>query len=153
MTTCYKRLPSPAIGILTALLSLGVVNGPSLNAASPTKEDPPAASAPDVVFTLKTSIGKGKLTFIGVGGSIDSVINPTLRVKVGQVVQVALVNGDGSRHDIAFPHFDAKSDEAPRRGASTMVTFRADKRGEYVYLCTVPRHRGAGMEGRLVVEE
>lgn len=108
---------------------------------------------PDVTFTLKTSIGGGGLTFVGVGGAIDGMENPTLNVKQGEVVQVTLINGDGVLHDISFPDFGATSDRINAIGASTSVVFRADKEGEFFYFCNLPGHRQAGMEGKIVVGE
>jgi len=117
----------------------------------------PAAQAveytPDVTFTLETGIGEGKMIFTGVGGEIDGVVNPTLKVEPGQVVQINLVNGDGALHDIVAPDFDAKSDQISGKGSSSVMVFRADKAGEYYYWCSVPGHRAAGMEGLIQVGE
>jgi len=112
---------------------------------------PPAAYAPDVTFTLKTAIAEGRLVFIGVGKAIDGVVNPTLRVREDDVVQINLINGDGAVHDIAFPDFNVTSEKVTAVGASTTIAFRAKEEGKYVYFCTLPGHRQAGMEGLLVV--
>lgn len=108
---------------------------------------------PDVTFTLETGIGEGRMIFTGVGGGIDGVVNPTLQVEPGQVVQVNLVNGDGALHDVVAPEFDAKSDQVSGKGSSSVMVFRADKTGEFVYYCSVPGHRAAGMEGMIQVGE
>jgi nitrite reductase (NO-forming) len=102
---------------------------------------------PDVSFTLETGIAEGKLVFIGVGGAIDGIVNPTLEVAPNAVVQITLVDGDGAQHDVAFPDFNAKSDLITGQGSSSTFVFRADKEGEFSYYCTVPGHRQAGMEG------
>jgi nitrite reductase (NO-forming) len=106
---------------------------------------------PDISFTLQTGIAEGKLVFIGVGGAIDGVINPTLEVSPGAVVQITLVDGDGAQHDIAFPDFNAKSEFVVGQGSSSTLVFRANKEGAFTYLCTVPGHQQAGMEGKLMV--
>ncbi|MBI3460259.1 nitrite reductase, copper-containing [Candidatus Acetothermia bacterium] len=131
-----------------------------MSSSNPASQTPPQESSqspaeytPNVTFTLKTSIAEGKLVFMGVGGKIDGVNNPMFNVKTGDVVQVNLVNGDGAEHDLAFPDFSAKSDRVMRQGASSTIVFRADKKGEFFYFCTVPGHRQAGMEGQLVVGE
>ncbi|HEX7043842.1 MAG TPA: copper-containing nitrite reductase [Burkholderiales bacterium] len=115
------------------------------------KRAPPASYRPDVSFTLKTAVTQGKLAFVGVGGEIDGVVNPPLHVEKNAVVQIVLVNGDGAMHDIALPDFNARSNMLQGKDASTAIVFRATKAGEFVYICTVPGHRAAGMEGRLVV--
>lgn len=38
-------------------------------------------------------------------------------------------------------------------GKSADVSFMPMQRGEYVFYCTIPGHREAGMEGKLVVEQ
>ena len=111
----------------------------------------PASYTPDVSFTLKTAIAEGRLVFIGVGGAIDGVVNPELSIATDQVVQVTLVNGDGVLHDLVVPDFGAKSEQIARKDSSTAIVFRADKAGSYFYYCSVPGHRAAGMEGKLIV--
>lgn len=146
------RIFSPLVmGAFVSLLTVGSI--PSLYARAATEKESPASYAPNVAFTLKTTIAEGRLVFIGVGGTIDRIINPTLRVKVSEVVQVTLVNGDGVLHDIALPDFNAKSDQVVQRGASSVIVFRADKEGEFPYFCTVPGHRQLGMEGKIVIGE
>ncbi|GAA3957993.1 copper-containing nitrite reductase [Allohahella marinimesophila] len=106
---------------------------------------------PDVKFTLRTDIADGRLVFIGVGGNIDGQINPDLTVAEGAVVQINLVNGDGATHDIALPDFKVDSDNISAKGSSTAVVFRADKNGEFKYICTLPGHVQAGMIGKIIV--
>lgn len=112
---------------------------------------PPASYQPDVSFTLRTAVTEGKLAYVGVGGKIDGVVNPTLNVAENAVVQIVLVNGDGATHDIALPDFKTKSNLLQAKDASTAIVFRATKSGSFAYFCTLPGHRAAGMEGKLVV--
>lgn len=142
--------PVPRIllrGILSLLLVLGC------GAARAAHEPSAASYTPDVAFTLVTGIAEGRLVFIGSGGEIDGVINPELSVAADAVVQVTLINGDGALHDIAFPEFDTQSDAISGAGSSTVVVFRANRTGGFVYFCTIPGHRQAGMEGRIQVGE
>ncbi|HCY64497.1 MAG TPA: nitrite reductase, copper-containing [Oxalobacteraceae bacterium] len=106
---------------------------------------------PDVTFTLRTDIADGKLVFIGETGAIKGKVNPQLNVAEGAVVQINLVNGDGAIHDISVKDFDAKSDQVTAKGASTTIVFRANKKGEFTYICTLPGHVAAGMIGKIVV--
>ena len=110
-----------------------------------------ATYRPDVTFTLKTDIAGGKLVFVGQGGTIDGKVNPDLKVAEGAVVQINLVNGDGAIHDIALPDFGVDSDDISGKGASTAVVFRAEKNGEFKYICSLPGHVAAGMIGKLIV--
>ncbi len=136
-----------AILFVFVLLVLGLF---ALGVAA-TREPPPASYTPDVSFTLKTAVTEGKLAFVGVGGKIDGVVNPTLNVAKNAVVQIVLINGDGAMHDIALPDLNVKSNMLQAKDASTAIVFRAIKGGSFAYICTVPGHRAAGMEGKLVV--
>jgi nitrite reductase (NO-forming) len=115
------------------------------------KQSPAAEYTPNVRFRLRTELGEGKMAFVGVGGDIEGVVNPTLRVNVGDVVQVTLVNNDAVEHDVVFPDFKAGTDRVNRKGASSVTVFRAGTAGEYAYFCSLPGHRQAGMEGKLAV--
>lgn len=131
---------------LSLLLMLGLL----APAAAATKQAP-ASYTPDVSFTLKTAVTQGKLAFVGVGGKIEGVVNPTLHVDKNTVVQIVLVNGDGMLHDIALPDLKVKSNTLQAKDSSTTIVFRATQDGSFLYICTVPGHQAAGMEGRLMV--
>jgi len=115
------------------------------------KSSPAAEYTPTMRFTLRTELAGGKMAFVGVGGGIEGVINPTLRVADGDIVQITLVNNDGIEHDVAFPDFQAATDHVIRKGASSVTVFRASPPGERAYFCSLPGHRQAGMEGKIVV--
>jgi nitrite reductase (NO-forming) len=104
-----------------------------------------------VVFTLRTGIADGRMVYIGMGGEIAGKVNPTLKVHEGETVQINLINGEGAEHDIVFDQFGARSDRVVKKGASSILSFTADKTGDSVYYCSVPGHREAGMEGRIEV--
>ncbi len=110
-----------------------------------------AAYIPDAKYTLRSGIAEGRMVFIGVGGAIDGKVNPVLTAAEGQVVQLTLINGEGAEHDIVFPDQDARSPRVTGKGASTTIAFRASKSGDFVYYCSVPGHRQAGMEGQFTV--
>ncbi len=115
------------------------------------KKSPAAEYTPTARFRLRTELADGKMAFVGVGGAIDGIVNPPLRVAEGEVVQVTLINNDNVEHDVVFPEFDAGTDKVARKGASSVTVFRADKSGEFPYFCSLPGHRPAGMEGKLIV--
>ena len=58
---------------------------------------------------MRSGIAEGKMVYLGVGGSIDGKANPVLTAAEGQIVQLTLINGGGTEHDIVFPDQDAKS--------------------------------------------
>ncbi|MGY8664867.1 copper-containing nitrite reductase [Bradyrhizobium sp. UFLA05-109] len=135
---------------------------PSQAAASPTPQPAQTQAAqgapgtdityiPDARYTLHSGIADGRMVFIGEGGAIDGKVNPVLTAVEGQVVQLTLINGEGAQHDIAFPDQNTTSPRVTGKGASTTIAFRADKSGDFVYFCSVPGHRQAGMEGQFLV--
>ena len=109
------------------------------------------AMVANVRYTLRTGLADGRMAFIGVGGDIEGKVNPTLMANPGDTVQITLVNGDGVDHDFTMPDLKVATDHVMAKGASSTTSFRVDKDGSYVYFCSVPGHRQAGMEGKLVV--
>jgi nitrite reductase (NO-forming) len=145
MSKLFSSLRSLALLLLAASLVLtGCAGIPAAAAAPQTAE---GASS----FTLKTSMGDGKMIFVGVGGDIDGIENPDLKVQPGDVVEITLIDGDGALHDISFPDFDATSDQIVGKDTQVTLTFEADQEGSFAYFCTVTGHRQAGMEGKLIV--
>jgi nitrite reductase (NO-forming) len=112
---------------------------------------PSVSYIPDVRYTLRSGIAEGRMVFMGVGGTIEGQINPVLSAAEGQVVQITLINGEGAEHDIVFPEQNARSSRITGRGASTTLAFRAEKAGDFTYICSVPGHQLAGMEGQFVI--
>jgi nitrite reductase (NO-forming) len=102
-------------------------------------------------FTLRSGIADGRMVYIGVGGDLDGKVNPLLMVHEGETVQINLINGEGAEHDIVVDQYAARSDRVQAKGASSTLSFTADKSGEFIYFCSVPGHRQAGMEGRIQV--
>jgi nitrite reductase (NO-forming) len=125
---------------------------PAPAAAAPqAKSGSEAAYLTDAKYTLRTGIAEGKMVFLGVGGLIDGKANPVLTAAEGQVVELTLINGEGTEHDIVFPDQDAKSPRVNGKGASTTIVFRATKSGDFIYFCSVPGHQLAGMQGQFLV--
>jgi nitrite reductase (NO-forming) len=91
-----------------------VVQGPGM-ASSP--QDAPKSPAteyvPNIRFRLRTALADGKLAFVGVGGDLDGVVNPTLRFSEGAVVQIDLLNDDGIEHDLSFPDLACQATVRP----------------------------------------
>ena len=129
-------------------------SGQTPASVAPAAAAPPRPSVsyiPDVRYTLRSGIAEGRMVFMGVGGTIEGQINPVLSAAEGQVVQITLINGEGAEHDIVFPEQNARSSRITGRGASTTLAFRAEKAGDFAYICSVPGHQLAGMEGQFVI--
>ena len=104
-----------------------------------------------VTFTLRSGVAEGRMVYIGAGGDIEGEVNPTLTVHEGETVQVTLINGEGAEHDIVVDQYAARTQHVVGKGASSAMSFVADKTGEFWYFCSLPGHRQAGMEGRIQV--
>ncbi len=109
--------------------------------------------------------------------AVDLAFEPKeLRVKAQQRYLLHFVNKGDSLHDWtidAIPASEVRVREtaehgekeqslgsgdavrmhvAAKKGGEAELSFIPMRRGEYTYYCTVPGHRSAGMEGKLVVE-
>lgn len=104
-----------------------------------------------VEYSLLSSMLDGQMAFVGVGGGIDGVKNPTLSANVGDMVRITLTGGDGVEHDVAFPDFNAQSDHITGKGSTSTFEFMADKPGTFTYSCLIAGHKEAGMLGKFEV--
>ncbi len=104
-----------------------------------------------VSYSLKTDLQDGQMVFIGQGGDIEGVVNPTLKASVGDIVVINLMSGDGAEHNIVFPDFNVDSPHVVGQGKTITVTFGVDRPGSFVYYCNLPGHHQAGMEGKFEV--
>jgi nitrite reductase (NO-forming) len=105
-----------------------------------------------VSYILKTAMQDGKMIFLGVGGDIDGVVNPTLKAKVGDIVTLKLIDGEGAEHNLVIPDLNVDSGHIVGQGSAANMTFGVDRGGSFPYYCSIPGHREAGMEGKLEVE-
>lgn len=86
--------------------------------------------------------------YVGIGGDIDGIRNPVLRVLDGENVQVTMINGENMTHDVVIEGTDDRSPTITEKGDSAIVVFETS--GNDVYYCSVPGHR-ATMEGQIMV--
>jgi nitrite reductase (NO-forming) len=136
------------IAATLALLAFAPL-GPQPTSLARHAADPPNQSA-SIHYTLRTDTSNG-MAFIGVGGDIDGQANPTLTASPGDVVQLTMVNGDGVEHDLAIDEFGVSTGPVSTKGSQASVTFKVTQDGEYIYYCSIPGHRLAGMWGTLQV--
>lgn len=103
-------------------------------------------------YILTTDFENGELVFLGVGGDINGMINPTLHADPGETITVMLVNGGEGEHDIYFPNIKIKSERVTEKGKSVSVTFTVPNREvELEYHDSVANHAQIGMVGILQV--
>ena len=114
-------------------------------------ETGPTTQGKTVEYSLMTKMVDGQMTFLGMGGGIDGVHNPTLSANVGDTVKITLTAGDSVEHDVAFPDFNAQSEHIAGEGKTSAFEFVADKPGNFHYNCLLPGHKEAGMIGDFIV--
>ena len=120
--------------------------------ASATKSESTSTGPSRVVeYSLMTSMTDGQMAFVGMGGGIDGITNPTLSANVGDTVKITLTAGDSVEHDVAFPDFNAQSEHIAGEGKTSTFEFVADKPGTFTYNCLLAGHKEAGMAGQFVV--
>ena len=154
MNTTYKL--AIIFSVLVSLLLFGCTPQQEETVpVTPVENQSESSATVDAEFTLKTIAEGGKLLYIGVGGEIDGIINPDLVVHPSAVVRITLVNGDSMVHDLFIPDLDEKTEYVRKLGEQKEIIFEIGNMqpGSYVYYCTLPGHRKAGQEGKLIVEE
>lgn len=72
-----------------------------------------------------------------------------MRVKVGDTVRVKATNTKGM-HDFTVDEFGVN--EVLPLNQEVTIEFVANKKGEFVFYCSVPGHRDKGQWGKLLVE-
>jgi nitrite reductase (NO-forming) len=109
------------------------------------------AAEPAVIeYTLHTQLGGDPvMAYVGVGGAIDGVVNPTLEARVGDTVRVTLINNDGVLHSFTTDTFGATTGQFSELNSQVTIEFVVTQPGEFQYFCEVPGHREAGMWGLL----
>jgi nitrite reductase (NO-forming) len=105
-----------------------------------------------ITYTLKTDMQNGQMVYVGVGDGIDGVINPTLIASVNSVIQLKLIGGDDTHHNIDFPDFNSASPDVSGKGDSVKVVFGVDRAGKFPYFSSLPGQKESGMQGELDVE-
>ncbi len=143
------------LGVL-AIMPVHIEIKPNVAAA---QESPAAQMVADVVpakvveYTLRTVLGGDPaMAFVGVGGTIEGVVNPELIANVGDTVRLTVVNGDPVAHDLKIDEFSVYTGELLTDEQSATVEFIVTQPGEFNYYCSVPGHRQIGMVGILRVE-
>jgi nitrite reductase (NO-forming) len=104
-----------------------------------------------IEYSLMSTMVDGQMAFVGVGGGIEGVHNPTLSAHVGDTVRITLTGGDSVEHDLAFPDFNAQSEHITGKGVTSTFEFVADKPGSFHYNCLLAGHKEAGMIGNFEV--
>ncbi|MGJ0223655.1 cupredoxin domain-containing protein, partial [Streptococcus pyogenes] len=96
-------------------------------------------------IVLKTGMAGGKMVYMDDKGAV----NPTIKGKVGDTVEITIRSGEGAQHDIVVDELKVRSPMFDGKSQPTKVVFKLTQSGKFTYYCSVPGHRQIGMEGLL----
>jgi uncharacterized cupredoxin-like copper-binding protein len=136
------------LGLMTLTLAVSAACGESAQGADP------ANGKPDVV--------------IGISLKNLRFTPPKVEVPAGKTVRINVTNLDGTEHDLLVNGLRIEkvgaATGAHHAGATPnmlvvhvtangtgSITFRTDQKGTFVFNCTIPGHKDAGMVGEMTV--
>jgi len=103
-------------------------------------------------YVLTTGFKEGNLVYLGVGGDINGLVNPTLHANPGETITVMLVNSGDGEHDVSFPELKIKTKRVIENGESVSLTFTVpNEAAELEYYDSVANHAEIGMVGVLQI--
>ena len=103
-------------------------------------------------YVLTTGFEDGNLVYLGVGGDINGMVNPTLHANPGETITVVLVNSGEGEHDVSFPELKIKTKRVTENGESVSVTFTVpDEEANLEYYDSVANHAEIGLVGVLQI--
>ena len=135
------------ISLAAAFLFAAAPLPPAFAADAPAKAEAAAPRAAVHRVILKTGLAGTKMVYFDEKGNA----NPMLHARVGDTLEVTLSSGEGAEHDIVFEGLNAASKKVNSQSGPTKLTFKVTQPGKFTYYCSVPGHRGIGMEGVLEV--
>ena len=140
-----RPLSGGTLAVLVAIpLILGIVGGGAITFWLGNQGPEPAGSGSPVTFELR-ALTTG---FVGVGGSIDGVKNPSLEVGVGDSVTITVTNGENILHNLVVEGYGVQSADVRSLNQVVSVRFVADEEGTFRYFCV---YHISTMIGDLVV--
>jgi nitrite reductase (NO-forming) len=147
-----KFAPLPfAVAVLFAAAPLVGSAGATVITSKPagTVAAAPAKGGQQAVhkIVLKTGMAGGKMVYVDEKGTV----NPVLRGKVGDTMEITISSGEGAEHDIVFPELNARSKHFDGKSGPVKLSFKLTQSGKFTYYCSIPGHRQIGMEGVLEV--
>ena len=139
---------APLIGSVGATVVTGKSAGSAAPAAVTAKAKAAAAAGQVHKVTLKTGMAGGKMVYLDDKGNV----NPVLKGKVGDTLEITIASGEGAEHDIVFPELKVTSKKFDGKSGPVKVTVPLTQGGKFTYFCSIPGHKQIGMEGVVEVE-
>ncbi len=156
---------STSIVALAAFISgLAMLGGITTMLVAPDIFIPKIEGPADVFITVRGGDLDEKFGFALDGDNLTTP-GPIIRVKVGDLVNITFINEGEVPHTFAVVEqlkpkakvlFHARIGSPAQvlpPGTIKSILFRADKVGEFHYMCEAPGHQDRGMHGIFIVEE
>ena len=143
----FAPLPIAAAVLLAASPFIGSIGATALTSERAVAATSPAAKQATQHIVLKTGMAEGKMVYLDDKGQV----NPVLRAKVGDTVEITISSGEGAEHDIVIPELNVASKKFSAASGAVKVSFQLTQPGKFSYYCSIPGHRQIGMEGVLEV--
>jgi len=143
----FAPLPIAAAVLLAASPFIGSIGATALTSERAVAATSPAAKQATQHIVLKTGMAEGKMVYLDDKGQV----NPVLRAKVGDTVEITISSGEGAEHDIVIPELNVASKKFSAASGAVQVSFQLTQPGKFSYYCSIPGHRQIGMEGVLEV--
>lgn len=146
LNNSYSLVGKTLKGLLV-VLAIGLFTGCLPDKSSNSGHTEPHADGVERTYTLDARI----TGYVGVGGEIDGVKNPTLKANKGDTVKITIINKEDMAHDIALVSEPSNKSEAVMK-IGEKTTFEFVAQGNDEYFCTIPGHLQAGMIGKIEVD-
>jgi nitrite reductase (NO-forming) len=147
--THRKQAMFPRLSPTTLAIAALFAAAPFFGSVGATAIAPQAVAAKQAAqqIVMKTGLAGGKMVYLDEKGQV----NPVLRAKVGDIVEITIASGEGAEHDIVIPELNVQSKHFSAATGPVKVRFQVTQAGKFTYFCSIPGHRQIGMEGVLEV--
>jgi plastocyanin len=103
-----------------------------------------------ILFLVLSGCGGQETQAITIQASGMSFTPARVTVKIGQAVSLRIINRDGYAHAFDLDAFDIHSPLSAKETQN--FSFTPETPGRFLFYCSSPGHKMAGMEGLLIVE-
>lgn len=151
MSSRFSRRSVVSGAVLLPFAGIGLTSVLAKQDSDKDKDSTPASSpvaSPNASPMASPAADNTEITVLAEDIKFDKT---ELRIPANTDVKITLKNEGMLDHDLRIDEFDFQIGDPMGSGEEETKTLNAEK-GEYDYYCTVPGHRAAGMEGKLIVE-
>lgn len=131
-----KRSFSKAVLIGTAAVALATVGYFAALSSMPVNSTHPVFGAPANHYIKAISSKNGPIFVTTSTKGAKKSIEPTITVRVGEIVSLHIINEDREKHNLNLYEFNVHTNDIGYFGTQT-ITFVANKAGQFYFHCTL----------------